>query len=69
MKGIDIIKNLSKALALHSHKTIYKSFVRPVLDYDDIIYDDIITCFQPNNEFEKWRAIRASVGGVGGVLA
>ena len=44
MKGIGIIKKLSKVLPPHSLVTIYKSFVRPHLDYGDIIYD------QPNNE-------------------
>ena len=44
MKGIGIIKKLSKVLPWHSLVTIYKSFVRPHLDYGDIIYE------QPNNE-------------------
>ena len=44
MKGIGIIKKLSKTLPRHALITIYKSFVRPRLDYGDIIYD------QPNNE-------------------
>ena len=44
MKGIDIIKKLSKTLPRHSLITIYNSFVRPHLDYGDIIY------YSPNNE-------------------
>ena len=44
MKGIGIIRKLNKALPQHSLITIYKSFVRPHLDYGDIIYD------QPNKE-------------------
>ena len=44
MKEIGIIKKLSKVLPRHSLVTIYKSFVRPHLDYGDITYD------QPNNE-------------------
>ena len=45
MKGIGVIQKLNKSLPSHSLITIYnKSFVRPHLDYDDIIYD------QPNNE-------------------
>ena len=44
MKGIGIIKKLSNALPKKSLITIYKSFVRPHLDYGDLIYD------QPNNE-------------------
>ena len=44
IKGICIIKKLSKALPRHASITICKSFVRPHLDYGDIIYD------QPNKE-------------------
>ena len=44
MKGIDVIQKLNKTLPRHSLITVYKSFVRPHLDYGDIIYD------QPNNE-------------------
>ena len=43
-KGIGIIKRLSPYLPRSSLLTIYKSFVRPHLDYGDVIYD------QPNNE-------------------
>ena len=42
LKGIGIIKKLSRNLPQHSLVTIYKSFVRPHLDYGDIVYD------QPN---------------------
>ena len=44
MKWIGIIKKLSNILPRQSLITIYKSFVRPHLDYGDLIYD------QPNNE-------------------
>ena len=44
MKWIGIIKKLSNILPRKSLITIYKSFVRPHLDYGDLIYD------QPNNE-------------------
>ena len=44
MKGIGVIKRLSKMLPRHSLLTIYKSFVKPHLDYGDILYD------QPNNK-------------------
>ena len=47
MRGIGIIKKLSKTLPQHALITICKSFVRPHLDYGDIIYD------QPNNESLK----------------
>ena len=41
MKGIGTIRKLTKALLQHSLITIYKSFVRPHLDYGDIIYDQL----------------------------
>ena len=41
--GIGILKKLSGFLRSHSGITLYKSFIRPHLDYVDIIYD------QPNN--------------------
>ena len=43
-KGIGIIKRLSNTLPRNSLLTTYKSFIRPHLDYCDIIYG------QPNNE-------------------
>ena len=43
-KGIGIIRKLSYFLPRESLITIYKSFVRPHIDYGDIIYD------QPNNK-------------------
>ena len=42
-RGIGILKKLSGFLPRHSLITLYKSFIRPHLDYADIIYD------QPNN--------------------
>ena len=44
MKERGIIKKLSKTLLKHFFVRTYKSFVRPYLEYGDIIYD------QPNNE-------------------
>ena len=43
-RGIGVIQRLRYILPRHSLITIYKSFVRPILNYCDIIYD------QPNNE-------------------
>ena len=43
-KGIGIIRKLAHVLPRESLVTIYKSFVRPHIDYGDIIYD------QPNND-------------------
>ena len=44
MKGIGVVKRLSKMLPRHSLPTIYKSFLSLHLDYSDILYD------QPNNK-------------------
>ena len=44
MQGVGVIRKLSKILPQNSLITIYKSFVRPHLDYGDVLYD------QPNNE-------------------
>ena len=46
-KGIGVIKKLSYYLPRSSLVTIYKMFVRPHLDYADIIYD------RPNNKLFK----------------
>ena len=43
MKIIGVIKKLRPILPRHSLISIYKSFVRPHLDYGDVIYD------RPNN--------------------
>ena len=43
-KGIGIIHELAHVLPRESLVTIYKSFVRPHIDYGDIIYD------QPSND-------------------
>ena len=68
LKGISIIKKVSKSLPRYSLVTIYKSFVRPHLDYSNIIYD------QPNNEsftqkIEKiqYNAALAITGAIKGV--
>ena len=43
-KGVGLIGKLAHVLPRQSLITIYKSLIRPHLDYGDIIYD------QPNNE-------------------
>ena len=43
-RGIGVIKKLQNFLPRQSLLTIYKSFVRPHLDYGDVVYD------QPHNE-------------------
>ena len=42
-KGISIIRKLRYQLPRHSLVTIYKSFIRSILEYADVIYD------QPSN--------------------
>ena len=39
IKGIGVIKRLSKMLPRHSLLTIYKSFLQPHLGSGDILYD------------------------------
>ena len=36
---IGLMKKISQFISRKSLLTIYKSFVRPILDYTDIIYD------------------------------
>ena len=43
-KGISVLKKLRYSLPRKSLLTIYKAFLRPLVDYGDIIYD------QPQNE-------------------
>ena len=43
-KGVAVIKKLRYSLPRKSLITIYKAFLRPLIDYGDIIYD------QPQNE-------------------
>ena len=44
MQGVGVIRKLSKILPRNFLITVYMSFVRPHLDYGDVLYD------QPNNE-------------------
>ena len=44
LKGISLIKKLRHSLPRKSLMTIYKAFLRPLIDYGNIIYD------QPQNE-------------------
>ena len=39
VEGISVIKKLNVTLLCSSLLTIYKSFIRPHLDYGDVIYD------------------------------
>ena len=66
-KGINVIRKMNLSLPRSSLLTIYKSFVRPHLDYDDVIYD------QPNNsslsdkiEIVQYNAVLAITGAIRG---
>ena len=56
-KGISVIKKLRYSLPRTSLITIYKAFLRPLIDYGDIIYD------QPQNESfcEKLESVQYKV--------
>ena len=57
-KGIFIIKNLRYILPQMSLVTIYKAFLRPQIDYGDIIYDQLQNeCFCPKLESVQYKAI------------
>ena len=43
-RRITLIQNLQNKFPRNALLTIYKSFIRPHLDYDDVVYD------QPTNE-------------------
>ena len=64
-KGIGMLKKLSNYLPRHSLVTLYKAFIRPHLDYADIIYDE------PNNinifnkiESLQYNAVLAITGAI-----
>ena len=51
-RGIDIIKKLQSKLPRNALLTIYKFFIRPQLDYSDILFDQLLmTLFVKN-----WKA-------------
>ena len=68
MKGIVLLRKLKPILPCLSLLTIYKSFMGPFLDYEDIIYDHssykslltTIESIQDNAALVKRRAIRGS---------
>ena len=66
-KGINVIRKINLSLPQSSLLTINKSFVRPHLDYGDVIYD------QPNNssssdkiESAQYNALLATTGAIRG---
>ena len=56
-KSIGIMKKLSLTLSRNSLLTIYKTFVRAILDYADIIYDKPLTeSFEDKLEMVQYNA-------------
>ena len=67
MKGIGVIKRLSKMLPQHSLLTIYKSFVRRHLDYGDTLYDQLNNkSFCQKIETDQYNAALAITGAIKG---
>ena len=66
-KTIGLIRKLQNDLPRHLLLTIYKSFVRPLLDYGDVIYDQSYnTSFQQKLESVKYNAALAITGAIRG---
>ena len=65
---IGLIKRLSVNLRRNALLTIYKSFVRPHLDYHDILYDKPSNeNFQNKIEKNQYRACLAITGAIQGI--
>ena len=61
------MKKLSLTLSKNSLLTIYKTFVRPILDYADIIYDKPLTdSFKDKLEMVQYNAALISTGAIKG---
>ena len=65
-KGIGMIKKLQSELPRKTFINIYKSFVRPHLDYGDIIYDKPVDNFINKLESVQYNAGLAITGGIRG---
>ena len=68
-KTIGIIRKLQNVLPRSALITIYKSFIRPHLDYGDIKYDKAFNeSFHAKLESLQYNATLAITGGLGGLL-
>ena len=66
-KTIGLLRKLQNTLPRTSLITIFKSFIRPLLDYGDIIYDRAYnTSFHQNIESIQYNAALAITGAVRG---
>ena len=65
-QGIGMLRFLSQYLPRHSLNDIYKLYVRPHLDYGDVIYHiphnmcEFSHCFKLSNQMEKLEAVQYS---------
>ena len=61
--SVGIMKKLSLTLSRNSLLTIYRIFVRPILDYADIIYDKPLTeSFKDKLEIVQYNAALVITG-------
>ena len=66
-KSIGIMKKLSLTLSKNSFLTIYKTFLRPILDYANIIYDKPLTeSFKDKLEMVQYNAALVITGAIKG---
>ena len=65
IKTIGLLRKLQKILTRPSLLTIYKSFIRPHLDYGDIMYDKAYnTSFRQNLEKIQYNSALAITGAI-----
>ena len=66
-KTIELLRKLQAVLARPSLVTIYKAFIRPHLDYGDIIYDQAYKeSFHQKLESIQYNAVLAIAGAIRG---
>ena len=66
-KAVSLLRKLETILPRNSILTIYKSFIRPLLDYADVIYDQPSnTSFSKKIESVQYNAARAITGAIKG---
>ena len=65
-KSTALLRKLQSILPRHALVTIYKSFIRPHLDYGDTIYEQAYNSFHQNLETFQYNAALAITGAVRG---
>ena len=66
IKSTALLRKLQSILPRHALVTIYKSFIRPHLDYGDTIYEQAYNSFHQNLETFQYNAALAITGAVRG---